>query len=206
VGANVTSVVVTCTTASFAVGGTVTGLTGTGLVLQNNGGGDRPIAADGAFAFAAPVPSGQPYEVTVLTQPTAPKQSCTVAGGSGTIGSSAANVSVTCLSPSRFAYIANAAGDTVSVHTVDDATGQLRANGYALTGGGPSSVAVDPTVRFAYVANSGTGDVSAYTIDATTGALTDVGTAVAAGDAPQSVAVDPSGKFAYVANSGSDDV
>ena len=37
---------------SFAIGGTVSGLVGSGLVLQNNGGGDLPVAADGSFTFA----------------------------------------------------------------------------------------------------------------------------------------------------------
>ena len=38
--------------ATYTVGGTVTGLTGSGLVLQNPGGADLPISASGAFTFA----------------------------------------------------------------------------------------------------------------------------------------------------------
>src|SRR4029077_16363477 len=34
---------------TFAVGGTVAGLTGTGLVLQENGTSDFPVSADGSF-------------------------------------------------------------------------------------------------------------------------------------------------------------
>src|SRR5260370_36972117 len=38
-------------TGPFTIGGTVTGLTGTGLILQDNGGDDLTLSANGAFAF-----------------------------------------------------------------------------------------------------------------------------------------------------------
>jgi hypothetical protein len=95
--ANVTNVAVTCATGAFALHGTVTGLAGTGLVLQNNGGDDLAISADGPFSFPSPIASGAAYNVTVKTQPSGPSQSCTVANGSGTIGSAdVTNVAVTC--------------------------------------------------------------------------------------------------------------
>ncbi|HRI03768.1 MAG TPA: choice-of-anchor Q domain-containing protein, partial [Pyrinomonadaceae bacterium] len=98
--ANITNVSVTCTTNTYTVGGTVTGLTGTGLVIQNNGGNNTPIAADGAFTFSTPVASGATYAVTVLTQPTGPIQSCAVTNGSGTItNANITNVTITCTTP-----------------------------------------------------------------------------------------------------------
>lgn len=82
---------------TYTVGGTVSGLSGSGLVLQINGGSNLSISADGAFTFATELPSGSPYEVTVLTQPTSPVEICNVTSGSGTIDSSnITNVSVTC--------------------------------------------------------------------------------------------------------------
>jgi hypothetical protein len=82
---------------SFAIGGTVSGLVGSGLVLQNNGGGNLAVAADGSFAFAERLATGVAYNVTVLSQPTSPSQSCTVASGSGSVGSAdISNVAVTC--------------------------------------------------------------------------------------------------------------
>jgi hypothetical protein len=75
-GANVTTVSIACTTSTFTVGGSVAGLVGTGLVLQNNGGNNRSIAANGSFVFTTPVASGAAYAVTVLTQPTGPTQTC----------------------------------------------------------------------------------------------------------------------------------
>jgi galactose binding lectin-like protein len=98
VGASaVSSVVVNCATNSYIVGGTVTGLTGGGLVIQNNAGGDLPISGSGTFAFAAPVASGQPFAVTVKTQPTNPWQTCTVTGGSGTITNANIAAQVSCV-------------------------------------------------------------------------------------------------------------
>ncbi len=57
------------------IGGTVVGLTGTGLVLQN-GADSLPIAADGAFVFPMLVAPGETYAVTVASQPTSPAQLC----------------------------------------------------------------------------------------------------------------------------------
>ncbi len=95
--ANITSVRVDCTTNLFTVGGTVTGLAGTGLVLQNNAGDNLSITADGAFTFATSIPSATSYAVTVLTQPVGPTQSCVVTNDSGTVGGAAVtNVVVTC--------------------------------------------------------------------------------------------------------------
>jgi uncharacterized repeat protein (TIGR01451 family) len=96
-GANVTNVTVTCSTATFTVGGTVNGLAGTGLVLQNNGGDNLPIGADGGFTFSTPLADGSGYAVTVLTQPSAPIQTCSVSNGNGTLaGADISDVVVTC--------------------------------------------------------------------------------------------------------------
>ncbi|RYD14701.1 MAG: hypothetical protein EOP90_12180 [Lysobacteraceae bacterium] len=71
---------------THAIGGTVTGLSGTGLVLRLNGGENLQVAANGAFQFATPVPSQAPYVVTIAQQPSAPAQICSIANGSGTVG------------------------------------------------------------------------------------------------------------------------
>src|SRR5262245_25642413 len=55
--------------AMFTVSGTVSGLTGSGLILQNNGGGNLVIAGNGAFTFAAALPSGSNYSVAASGQP-----------------------------------------------------------------------------------------------------------------------------------------
>jgi Galactose oxidase, central domain len=95
--ATVTSVVVTCTTGTQAIGVTVAGLSGTGLTLQN---GTEFLTITGVTTtsqFKTAIPYGQPYNVTVSTQPTTPAQTCTVTNGSGTSTAGVAiNVQVTC--------------------------------------------------------------------------------------------------------------
>lgn len=100
--ANVTNVTVACankTATQDKVGGTVSGLKGSGLVLQNNGGDDLPISADGPFVFAAAVAAGTPYSVSVKTVPTNPYQDCSVSNGGGTAAETdVTNITVTCRS------------------------------------------------------------------------------------------------------------
>ncbi|MBX3202848.1 MAG: hypothetical protein KF894_32275, partial [Labilithrix sp.] len=84
--ADVSTVKVDCVTDAFTVGGNVTGLAaGNEVVLQNNGGDDVTVDADGSFTFATPIESGESFDVGVLTQPSAPNQTCIVTGGTGTI-------------------------------------------------------------------------------------------------------------------------
>ena len=96
-GANISNVQVNCVANTYSISGTVSGLTGTGLVLQNNGGDNRSISANGAFTFSAVVASGNPYSVTVFAQPSG--QTCSVSNGSGTVTNAAiTDVSVSCVS------------------------------------------------------------------------------------------------------------
>ncbi len=82
--------------AGYTIGGTVSGLTGTGLVLQNNGADDKTITGDGAFSFTTPVAGGANYNVTIRTQPTSPNQICVASNASGTASANVTNVVITC--------------------------------------------------------------------------------------------------------------
>jgi len=89
---------VSCTTDQHTIGGTVSGLTGSGLILQNNGGDDQSIAVAGAFKFSRPIASGAAYMVTVLTEPSALAQTCTVLNGAGVVAAAdITSVSVNCV-------------------------------------------------------------------------------------------------------------
>jgi hypothetical protein len=98
--ANVTNVQVTCGNI-FTVGGSVSGLVGTGLVLQDNTADNLTIAGTGnvSFTFATPLPAGTTYAVTILTQPLNPGQTCSVLNGSGTLNTSINNVQIICSQP-----------------------------------------------------------------------------------------------------------
>ena len=106
--ASVTNVAVTCAPAAFAIGGVIAGLTSGGLTLGN--GNDVIAVAAGAlsFAFPTPVASGGGYAVNVVTQPAG--LSCSLAGGTGTVGTAAVNaVQMTC-SPQAFTVGGTVAG------------------------------------------------------------------------------------------------
>jgi len=82
---------------TYNIKGQVSGLTGMGLVLQNNGADDLTVDAAGEFVFAAKLDEGADYAVTVKTQPHDPTQACTVAMGSGKVGTEdVTNVAITC--------------------------------------------------------------------------------------------------------------
>ncbi len=99
--ANVTNVAVNCVL-SYTIGGTVTGLVGTGLILQNSSDSEQlaisPANGNQAFTFKNLVPTGTVYNVTVFAEPTAPTQNCTVTAGtgSGTATANVSNVAIVC--------------------------------------------------------------------------------------------------------------
>ena len=76
------------------IGGAVVGLVGTGMVLQDNGGDNLTITANGTFTFKTAVNGA--YAVTVMTQPTSPTQTCTVANGTGIATANVGNVQINC--------------------------------------------------------------------------------------------------------------
>src|ERR1700678_1772948 len=90
-----------------SVGGTLTGLMGQGLVLENNSGNSLSLTANGAFVFSDSIGNGDAYSVTVATQPSNPAQTCTVHNGSGTIDkANVTNVIVSCTQPGQLAFVA----------------------------------------------------------------------------------------------------
>jgi hypothetical protein len=88
------------------IGGTVSGLAGTGLVLHLAAGStaeDKPIAANGVYDFAASVAPGTAYTLSVKTQPSG--QACTLSIGSGTMGSTDIdNANVACANVSKLMW------------------------------------------------------------------------------------------------------
>lgn len=189
-------------TPTYSLSGTVTGLLGTGLVLQNNAGDDLPIAANGHFSFATPLAGGASYAVSIKSQSKILTRVCTVGNGSGTIASAAVDdVQVVCAEPpSRFAYVSNGGSNSVSAYTVDATSGAL-SPATTLSVPGPYALTVDPSGRFVYVSSTSGKGVSAYTIDRTTGDLSHIDApSVALGGTSAGMAVDPTGRFAYFVN------
>jgi uncharacterized repeat protein (TIGR03803 family) len=136
--ANVANVAVTCSAnaaSTYSIGGTLSGLTpgsGIDVVLQDNGGDNLTLTANGPFTFATKLLTGASYAVTVNTQPTG--QTCTVANfGAGTVGAAnVTTVSVTCATGTPtatetilHAFGAGADGATSVAGLVMDGSGNL---------------------------------------------------------------------------------
>jgi len=93
--ANVANVVVACSKTSNSLGGKVSGLTTSGLVLANGSDTVTVDANAAAFTLPTPVAAGSSYAVTVKTQPTG--LACAVTNGTGTMPTSpVTSVTVTC--------------------------------------------------------------------------------------------------------------
>ena len=93
----VTDVTVKCSTNTFIVGGMVSGLGArTGLVLLDNGGDATTVPANAnAFAMNTSLAAGAAYDVTVQSSPA--WHQCSVADGSGTVGSNdVTSISISC--------------------------------------------------------------------------------------------------------------
>jgi environmental stress-induced protein Ves len=127
---------------SYHVGGTVSGLSGKGLVLEDNGGNSLPISGNGTFTFTQAVATGSNYSVSVQSQPSG--QSCVVGSGSGTIGvANVTTVSVSC---------------TGSGYTVGGTVSSLNGQGLVLkdNGGTGLTISANGTFTFPTAVTSGT--------------------------------------------------
>jgi len=207
----VDDITVVCVASQFTVGGSISGLRGTGLILRDNSGDDLPVSSSGAFVFKDSVASGGAYDVTIVSQPSGPAQNCVLLAGSaaGTVSNAnITDVSVVCASAGRFAYITDQQGSQIFGFTIDASSGALTPmpNSPFAAVAFPASLVADPSSRFLYVTSfvsiSGPGAILAYSINQSTGALTPIpgyqfplfnGGLVAV----TQLNVDPSGKFLY---------
>jgi 6-phosphogluconolactonase (cycloisomerase 2 family) len=212
---NVTSVSVSCTAATYIVGGTVSGLnTGVQITLQDNGTDSVTVNENGSFTFPTPLAYNALYTVTIVGQPTVRGQNCSVQAGAGAVTDNVTTVQVICSGAAEYVYVVETGANVVSLLVVGTggALGALSTTSVA-TGNGPVSIAVDPLYRYAYVTNYTDGTVSQYSIPKggvltalmsaagstpVFGATVPTGSGAASG--PTAIAVDPKGKFVYVLN------
>ncbi len=151
--ANVTTIQVACTTnvVTYTIGGSVSGLSGAGLVLQNNGGDNLTVESNGAFTFATPIASGAAYAVTVLTQPSNPAQTCTVTNGSGTAIANVTNVQVTC-------------ANNVVTYTIGGTVSGLSGSGLVLQNNGANDLSISANGPFTFTTPLTSGSTYAVTV------------------------------------------
>lgn len=185
----------------YSIGGTVTGLgTGKTLVLQQSGGDDLTVSADGLFSFASKISSSSAYSVSLRNQPT--NQTCLVSSPGGTAMSNVNTVAVVCKS-NMVAYVPNMTSGKLSAFTINPFTGKLTLSGAPIAAGSqPVATTVTPNGKFAYVTDFGSNNVLTFGLDSNTGAVLPISHPVATGNLPGALIVDPLGKFAYIPNNG----
>ena len=121
---------------SYYVGGTLSGLLGSGSTIQLNingelnGGSTLNLSSDGNFIIKPAVADNSTYAVTVLTQPNTPSQICTVTNGGGTVSSvEVTNVAIQCANDNL-----PGSAPTASDVSITDGNGGDAVVGESLTG------------------------------------------------------------------------
>jgi hypothetical protein len=170
---NVITVKVVCKVPTFTIGGTASGLVaGRSVTLLDNGASALKVAKNGAFTFKTALPTGAAYNVTISIQ--AVGETCTVTGGSGTVGTSNVTSVVVACTPKPFTIGGTVSGLTTgkSVTLLDNGADSLvvAANGTftfakAVLSGSPYKVTVKvQPVGETCTVTGGAGTVVASTI------------------------------------------
>jgi 6-phosphogluconolactonase (cycloisomerase 2 family) len=199
---------------SYTVSGAVTGLTGTGLVLEVNGSQSLAVGANGTFSFPGALSSGSSYVVTVQSQPSVAREICSISNGSGTVGTSAVgDVGVACSTVLGFMYELGGPTNQIYSYGIDSKSGNVIPFGAPIGSGGenPTSILASADGHYLYVTNQTTavprtqptlsdfvGNIATFAVNAETGQLTPEGTPVAA--APFTAQSAIAGRFLFVFN------
>jgi 6-phosphogluconolactonase (cycloisomerase 2 family) len=156
--ANITNVVVSCAVNKFTIGGSVSGLSGTGLQIQNNAGDALSVTQNGSFTFATSISSGANYAISVSASPVNPIQLCTLTNGTGTVGNAnVTNATLDCKTQNpRVALSLNYYGGSSNVYLTDAASGQLRLRSVIKAGDTPITFYGDKAGKFLFFLNQGT--------------------------------------------------
>jgi 6-phosphogluconolactonase len=181
----------------LTVGGTVTGLTGTGLVLTDPSAGSVAVVASGTFTLPKALQPGSSYSVSVQSDPVNPPQACRVASGSGEISAPVTTVVVTCTAATAQLLI----GGTSIIYRyfIDPTTGEI-----ALASGSPidqssayGDLITDPSGTFVY--STYDSNLAAFSIDPGTGGLLPIADSpYPTGVNPGFMLMDPTGHFIYL--------
>jgi hypothetical protein len=95
---NVSNISVSCSTNTYTVGGSVSGLgAGQQVTLDDNGGDALTVTGNGPFVFTTSLTYGSAYTVTVGTQPTGALICLVSNGASSSIASDVTNVGINCM-------------------------------------------------------------------------------------------------------------
>nr|WP_232227819.1 LamG-like jellyroll fold domain-containing protein [Leptospira wolbachii] len=110
---NIEGIQIVCGDALYLIYGTATGLLGNGLQVQNvTGAGTDVINVNSSSFSLPPIPSGETYNFSIISQPTSPSQTCSIttpAMTSGTMTAAHLPATINCITNS-FAVNAQVTG------------------------------------------------------------------------------------------------
>ena len=162
----------TCTSSTYSLSGTITGLTASGLGLVNGNATVSPAADASSFSFGPVLMAGGDYQITVLTQPAG--LVCAISNGTGTAGTADVTTPIVNCVPAIYSLSGSVSGLTQSglVLANGNSTLNVEANatsfsfGTVLIAGSNYNVVVQtqPSTQFCTVSKgsgtSGASDVS----------------------------------------------
>jgi 6-phosphogluconolactonase len=191
------------TSSTFQVGGSVSGLAGSGLVLELNGTQDVSIAADGSFVFPDGIVAGSAYSVTIMTQPVAYREFCTALDSSGIVAAIISNVAITCTNLAGFLYW----GANIGPSSAITSYGIQAGTGALLLLGQPTSIDILPAqllaapsghflYSFGYLNGAVSTDVPIFAVDTSNGSLALQGT-LSTNSPVTGAAITPSGSYLF---------
>lgn len=194
----------------FTISGTISGLTQSGLVLQNNGGDNLNVAANATtFQFSTPAILGSSYNVTIGHQP--PGLLCTVSNGSGVVTGNVTNISVVC---AAYVYLVDEGGGTSNtgniVRCIFDTNTETLVNclnaisdSTAAALNVPNNIVFNPTGSIAFVTNTGSSQVlsCSVVVDGFLQNCHDSGATVL--NQPWGIVLNTEGTIAYITNNAS---
>ena len=203
------TVTINCVTSTYSVGGTISGLTASGLMLLDNGQDQQTVSANATtYGFPTQIAYGSNYAVTISSQPAG--LICTPGANAAGQVTGAVSVAISCVANTTqgYAYATSNNGSTVSQYSIG-AGGVLAplTPATVVAAGNPKSIAINPAGQYVYVPDLNGSVVWEYTVGAD-GTLSPMNPAsVTTGpnpsDAnPEGITVDPSGRYVYVATSG----
>ncbi len=185
---------------NITLSGSVSGLTGDGLILSDNG--TTLSVAAGATSFSFGTVSGS-YDVTILAQPT--NGTCSVVNGSGGSSNSVSSIQVQCRAYGVF--VANQTGNSIAQFSIgSDGTLKAVAPATVVADGAVTSLAASGDGQHAWANFSDSKSIANLVIgsDGTLSTQSTYAQAASAGssDSPLALAVSPDNKTLYAANYG----
>ena len=193
-------------TDGYALGGTVAGLSGNGLILKMRDGSDLPIETNGTFTFPGSLASGTAYSISISQQPDVRRELCTVTNGAGIVGNNdVSSISVNCAIAAGFVYVIDNDNQIAAYGFTPGSGAPISAGSFP----GPSStgsiplaqvVVAAPSGNFLYVLSKQPNQISTFAIDPNQGALTPINIPVGTGVGPVHMVMSPNGSFLFVYN------